>query len=122
MAHRKVLLTLLGRLEARRRRVSAVDASQTLESSPSKYDCACRHNVKLEDCGQDIASSYSRSTLECCACNECGAYDVVALPAFNAKVDRYPLKTCNLSARVREQLRDYVAEIACLYNDLPFRK
>ena len=118
----EVLLTLLGRLEARRRRVSAIDTVQTLESSPADHDSTFRQNTKRKDGGQDIASSYSRSALECCARNECGAYDVVALPAFNAKVDRYLLETCNLSVRVREQLRDYVAEIAGLYNDLPFRK
>ena len=131
----EVLLTLLGRLEARRRRVSAVDAVQSLESSPAKH-CLYRqeadlahcstfgHNdTKLEDCGQNVASSPSRGALGCCARNECGAYDKVALPAFNAKVARYPFETCNLSVRVREQLRAYVAEIADQYNDdLPFRK
>ena len=126
----EVLLSFLGRLESRRRRVSAVSAIQTFESSPAKHDCLKQgsalaqcstfrdNNQELKDRGPYVSSSYSRS----CARNEFGACDFVTLPAFNAKVDRYPLQACNMSTRVCNQFRDYIAELANLYNDLPFRK
>jgi class 3 adenylate cyclase len=108
----EVLIALLGRLEAMRPRVGNEDSAQGAGRSSTK------RNFRLSR----SAVKSMHSDIECMTTelsfgnNETNSFNAGTVPRFD------PLQSSDLGSPVRKQLRDYVADIADLYNDLPFRK